>query len=182
MATIKKAQKGKTVSKSTPTYKNLKMGVRNEQYEMTGQYKDVTPTSLDSANYRRGYERGLKGGKEYPNERNVEKMGRWEGQNAYKKSAKPKSKTGITMKKAQAGKKVGTMPPVTVNSSTMNRGKKTVQTSPGGAYKLKTTVGPSGDTTRLVERRTLKGLFQGAPKARGVMKQTFKSGGKMKKK
>lgn len=88
-------------------------------------------------------------------------------------------KKGGKVSKAQAGK---TMSPVTVNATTMNRGKKTVQTSPGGAYKMKTTTNATGDTTRQVERRTMKGLLQGAPKARGVMKQTFKSGGKMKKK
>jgi len=88
MPKIKKAQKGAI----TPTYKNLRMGVRNENYQMTGENRDIKPTSLDSANYRRGFIRGLQGGKEYPNERNVEKMGRWEGQNAAK-----------TKKKMQAG-------------------------------------------------------------------------------
>ena len=80
--------------KPKPTYKNLNMGVRNEQYQMSGQYKDVTPSALDSANYRRGYERGLKGGKEFPNEGNVEKMGRWEGQNVGKKKLSKNAKGG----------------------------------------------------------------------------------------
>jgi len=97
MATIKKAQKGKKVS---PTYKNLPMGVKNEQYQMTGVSKDVTPSSKDSARYRGGFEQGLKGKKGAPNEGNVEKMGRWEGQNATKK----KGKMGIkVVKKAQKG-------------------------------------------------------------------------------
>lgn len=165
---IKKAQKG-------ITYKNLKMGVRNEQYQVTGQNKDVTPTGRDSANYRRGYELGKKGSKGYSGEGQVEKMGRWEGQNAGKK----KGEMGMKVKKAQKGK---TLPNVTVSGSTMNRGRKEVKTSPGGAYKMKYTIGPSGDTTRIKETRTLKGLLTGAPKARGVMKQVFKRGGKMSKK
>jgi hypothetical protein len=175
MRKISKAQTGKKVG-TGPTYKNLPMGVRNEQYLMSGQYKDVKPTSKDSARYRSGYEQGLKGMKGLPNEGQIEKMGRWEGQNANK--PKKKGKVGIKVAKAQTGK---SLPPVTVSSSTMNRGKKTIQTSPGGAYKMKTTMGPTGDTTRQVERRTLKGVLTGAPKARGVMKQTFKSGGKMTK-
>lgn len=180
MRKISKAQVGKKVTKSAPkgpTYKNLKMGVKNERYQMTGENKDVIPSAKDSARYKGGYEQGLKGMKGGPNEGQVEKMGRWEGQNAGKKG-----KMGIKVKKAQTGKKVTTMPPVTVTGTTMNRGKKTVKTSPGGAYKMKTTTNAAGDTTRQVERRTLKGLLQGAPKAQGVMKQVYKSGGKMKKK
>lgn len=88
---IKKAQKG-------ITYKNLKMGVKNEQYQMTGQNKDVTPSSKDSARYRGGFEQGMKGMKGMKNEGQVEKMGRWEGQNA-----KKKGKMGIKVKKAQKG-------------------------------------------------------------------------------
>jgi hypothetical protein len=45
----------------------------------------------DSASYRFGYGRGLKGEKEFPGEGAVQKMGRWEGQNA-KKTAVPKKK------------------------------------------------------------------------------------------
>ena len=95
------------------------------------------------------------------------------------KPSKIKMMMGGKVSKAQKGK---TMPPVTVKATTMNRGSKSVQTSPGGAYKMKTTTNAAGDTTRQVERRTVQGLLKGAPKARGVMKQTFKSGGKMKKK
>jgi len=103
MATIKKAmkaQKGKTVS---PTYKNLPMGVKNENYQRTGVSKDVKPSSGDSARYRGGFEQGLKGKKGMPNEGNIEKMGRWEGQNAPK--APKKSKMGGKVKKAQNGTK-----------------------------------------------------------------------------
>jgi hypothetical protein len=105
---VKKAQKGKT-QKMTPTYKNLRMGVANEYYEATGQNKDIMPTGLDSNNYRRGFERGLKGEKGYPNERNVEKVGRWEGQNAAKKATKPKNKNGGTLSpsKKSVGKTIG---------------------------------------------------------------------------
>jgi hypothetical protein len=88
---IKKAQKG-------ITYKNLKMGVKNEQYQTTGQNKDVTPSSKDSSRYRGGFEQGMKGMKGMKNEGQVEKMGRWEGQNA-----KKKGKMGVKVKKAQKG-------------------------------------------------------------------------------
>ena len=101
MATIKKAQKGKKVS---PTYKNLRMGVRNEQYQMTGQNKDVTPSSKDSARYRGGFEQGLKGMKGMPGEGNVEKMGRWEGQNAGKKTIK-KGQNGMSAPKPKQSPK-----------------------------------------------------------------------------
>ena len=86
------------------------MGVANEYYQMTGQNKsDIKPTSKDSARYRGGFEQGLKGMKGMPNEGNVEKMGRWEGQNANKKATpsgatkaavKPKAKTGMKVKPA----------------------------------------------------------------------------------
>jgi hypothetical protein len=100
---VKKAQVGKGPIK--PTYKNLKMGVKNEYEQATGERRDVKATSADSANYRRGFERGLKGGKEYPGERNIEKMGRWEGQNVGKK----KMKTGGTLSpsKKSVGKTIG---------------------------------------------------------------------------
>jgi len=104
MATIKKAmkaQKGKTVS---PTYKNLPMGVKNENYQITGVSKNIKPSSSDSARYRGGFEQGMKGKKGMPNEGNIEKMGRWEGQNAGKK----KGKMGMTVKKAQGGDKLKT--------------------------------------------------------------------------
>jgi hypothetical protein len=97
---VKKAQVGKGPIK--PTYKNLKMGVKNEYEQATGERRDVKATSADSANYRRGFERGLKGGKEYPGERNIEKMGRWEGQNVGKKK-KAKSGTSLGMKSVKAG-------------------------------------------------------------------------------
>jgi len=107
---IKKAKVGTTTSQTTkkpiaPTYKNLKMGVKNEYEQATGERRDVKATSADSANYRRGFERGLKGGKEYPGERNIEKMGRWEGQNVGKK----KMKTGGTLSpsKKSVGKTIG---------------------------------------------------------------------------
>jgi hypothetical protein len=100
-----KMQKGGE-KKPTPTYKNLRMGVANEYYEATGQNKEMTPTALDSANYRRGFERGLKGEKGYPNERNVEKVGRWEGQNAVKKTA-PKQQMGGAIKSKTSKMKMG---------------------------------------------------------------------------
>jgi hypothetical protein len=97
---MKKAQTGTTTKKATPTYKNLPMGVANERYQVSGEYRgDAKPTSRDSARYRGGFEQGLKGMKGGPNEGQVEKMGRWEGQNAGKPKPKPKQKTGGVTKK-----------------------------------------------------------------------------------
>lgn len=98
---VKKAQTGKKV---TPSYKNLRMGVKNEQYQMSGVNRDIKPSAKDSARYRGGFEQGLKGMKGMPNEGQVEKMGRWEGQNV-----KPKQKKGgVTKKKMKTG---GTLAP-----------------------------------------------------------------------
>ena len=104
MAKIKKAQLGKKV---TPTYKNLPMGVANERAQTSGEYRSrVTPTASDSARYRGGFEQGLKGMKGGKGEGQIEKMGRWEGQNV-----KPKGKKGISMKKKmQAGGVAGKQP------------------------------------------------------------------------
>jgi hypothetical protein len=102
--TIKKYQNsGKPISaKPKPTYKNLRMGAENEYYEVSGERRDVKPTSRDSANYRVGFERGLRGEKEYRGEPNVEKMGRWEGQNVGKQKNKQKM-GGVTKKKLKMG-------------------------------------------------------------------------------
>jgi hypothetical protein len=102
MATIKK---GPGPKKPTPTYKNLPMGVKNEQYQMTGVSRDIKPSTEDSARYRGGFEQGLKGMKGMPNEGQVEKAGRWEGQNVGKK----KGKSGIKVKKTM--KTGGTLAP-----------------------------------------------------------------------
>lgn len=143
MATIKKAQKGKKVS---PTYKNLRMGVRNEQYQMTGQNKDVTPSSKDSARYRGGFEQGLKGMKGMPGEGNVEKMGRWEGQNT-----KKKGKMGVKVKKAQVGrlvkKAIGTVGK-DVEKKASNKTLATWRDASGKVYKR--------ETEKSLERDALK--------------------------
>lgn len=81
------------------------------------------------------------------------------------KSKKKKMKMGGSVKKAQNG--AGTM---------------TKTKSPGGSYVTKVTRDPQGNVTKAVERRTLKGLVSGAPKAKGVMARAFKKGGKMSKK
>jgi hypothetical protein len=49
--------------------------------------------------------------------------------------------------------------------------------SPGGSYVNKTTYDSEGNTLKEVERRTVKGLLSGAPKAKGVITKTFKKGG-----
>lgn len=109
MATVKKAQDGKKVS--GPTYKNLRMGVANKRSE-EGNYPrgGYGASKEDSASYRFGYGRGLKGEKEFPGEGAVQKMGRWEGQNAAKadrdaKAAVPKKKNGGALKAVDPSKK-----------------------------------------------------------------------------
>lgn len=100
-AMVKKAQDGKKVS--GPTYKNLRMGVAAKRKEEGNYPRDGYGASKeDSASYRFGYGRGLKGEKEFPGEGSVQKMGRWEGQNA-KKSAVPKKKNGGMMKAKSGG-------------------------------------------------------------------------------
>jgi hypothetical protein len=101
MARIKKAQEGtKTPS---PTYKNLRMGVANSRAQSKTYPRDGQgATKEDSAFYRFGFNRGLKGQKEYPGEPPVQKMGRWEGQNARKDSAKKYQAGGVVSKKVKA--------------------------------------------------------------------------------
>jgi hypothetical protein len=107
MATAKKTVKkyqnsGKPIS---PTYKNLRMGVANQRLQFGAPSRDgYGATKEDSALYRFGFGRGLRGEKEYPGEPPVQKMGRWEGQNVKKAGAKPKGKAGVSVKKKmQAG-------------------------------------------------------------------------------
>jgi hypothetical protein len=109
MAKIKKAQDGENL---TPTYKNLRMGVANKRKQQGNFPREGYGASKeDSALYRFGFNRGLKGEKEYPGEPPVQKMGRWEGQNAKKptKVTKPapksKMKSGgsLGMKSVKAG-------------------------------------------------------------------------------
>jgi hypothetical protein len=49
--------------------------------------------------------------------------------------------------------------------------------SPGGSYVNKTTYDNQGNVLKEVERRTVKGLLTGAPKAKGVIAKVFKKGG-----
>lgn len=110
MATVKKKVKkalNGTQQEPKPTYKNLKIGVSNKRISQGLPPKDGLGASKeDSAFYRFGYNRGLKGEKEYPGEPPVQKAGRWEGQNVPKKSApKKKMKSGgsLGMKSVKAG-------------------------------------------------------------------------------
>jgi hypothetical protein len=106
MATIKKYQRGGKTP--TPTYKNLRMGVATSRREAGQSTRGgYGASSADSALYRFGFNRGLKGEKEYPGEPPVQKMGRWEGQNAAK-SSKKKMMGGGKITKAQAGLKAST--------------------------------------------------------------------------
>lgn len=142
MATIKKAQKGKKVS---PTYKNLRMGVKNEQYQMTGQNKDVTPSSKDSARYRGGFEQGMKGMKGMKNEGQVEKMGRWEGQNTKKKGGLRK---GGAVKKAQSG--------VSAGQSALDQYKMMRNTRPATSGNPKASLAPSAQALKMKRMTGMK--------------------------
>lgn len=111
MAKVKKAQKG---DKLTPTYKNLRMGVANKRKE-EGNFSrgGYGASKEDSAAYRFGFNRGVKGEKEYPGEPPVQKMGRWEGQNAKKSTkvtksvSKDKMKSGGSLKPVDSSKNPG---------------------------------------------------------------------------
>ena len=118
MAKVKKMQTGgvakpkpkaKVVAKkSGPTYKNLRMGVNNDN-QAAGQMFEQKPTKADSASYRYGYERGLAGKGPNPYETNTVRMGRWEGQNAKPKPApKKKMQAGGVVKTT---KRVGPIDP-----------------------------------------------------------------------
>lgn len=96
MATIKKAQLGtkqKPKPITGPTWVNLRMAKDKSGTE-------GPTTRQDSLDYKRGWERGLKGSKpssmekKYQPENEFEKMGRWEGQNKGKKTPVKKAKSG----------------------------------------------------------------------------------------
>jgi hypothetical protein len=111
MATVKKTmvKKAKDGMQAQPkpkprkpmlNYDRLQQGVDANDSEGGYGRSGRTPSSADSAFYRAGYSRGIRGGKEYPNEPNVQRMGRWEGQNDAKaiKEAKAKSASKKKMK------------------------------------------------------------------------------------
>lgn len=106
MKTIKKAQNGvkqKPKPVTGPTFVNFRMA-----NEKTG--TGLPGTRQDSLDYKKGWQRGLRGDtpsameKKYQGENEYEKMGRWEGQNKGEKNAVKKGKTGLTVKKAKNGK------------------------------------------------------------------------------
>jgi hypothetical protein len=102
--TMKKAQDGKKML--GPTYKNLRMGVANKRIAEGNRPEGGYGASKeDSAAYRFGYGRGLKGEKEFPGEQPVQKMGRWEGQNAKKSAPGKKMKMGGSLKPVSPAKK-----------------------------------------------------------------------------
>ena len=83
--TTKVVVKPKATTKSQePTYKNLRMGVNNDNRSM-GQMLETKPTKSDSASYKFGYKLGLAGKGASPAKTNTVKMGRWEGQNVKNK-------------------------------------------------------------------------------------------------
>lgn len=107
MATIKKAKSGvkqKPKPVTGPTFVNLRMA---RDKSGTG----LPATRQDSLDYKKGWQRGLKGDKpsamekKYQGENEYEKMGRWEGQNKGKKNSVKKAKNGTSlgMKSVKAG-------------------------------------------------------------------------------
>lgn len=171
MATVKKSvKKAADGSKQPPTYKNLKMGVENSR-------KGSTPTKQDSALYRFGYNRGLRGEKEYPNEPPIQKMGRWEGQNVGKTAPKKKAKTGgsfpdlnkdgkITKKDILIGK--GVLP------KTAKKGMKVKKASFGdfmkGAIKMGSKIKGAADSARGAIGSAVLGMPGAKPIAKKGMK------------
>lgn len=89
------------------------------------------------------------------------------------KGVLPKTaKKGMKVKKAKDGK----VQPMG-NATKVGEGK---YKSEDGNYKMKFKGGSEGSDPKIVQRRTLKGLLSGAPKAAG--KLNMKKGGKMTKK
>lgn len=132
---IKKAQSG--TKQPTPTYKNLRLGVANKRRELGLPDRDgYGASSADSAFYRFGFGRGLRGEKGYPGEPELQKMGRWEGQNVGKKKP-PSKKTGGTVKKAQNGDstswKKRTLPNLTSQGLDYEIGRLSKMTTPKSA-------------------------------------------------
>lgn len=172
---VKKAEDGVQKKKPTPTYKNLKMGVKNERYLMSGvSSDDVNPSKSDSNRYLGGYMQGIKGMKGGPNEGQVEKAGRWEGQNANK--PKKKGKIGMKLKKAQTGiTEKGVLSKIP-EAGAMKK-TKSKERSADGNYMVKTVTRetPEGKRSSTKTRRTVQGILRGAPSV-----QKYKTGG-MKK-
>ena len=114
MATVKKTmvKKAKDGMQAQPkpkprkpmlNYDRLQQGVDANDSEGGYGRSGRTPSSGDSAFYRAGYSRGLRGGKEYPNEPNVQRMGRWEGQNDAKAIKEAKAKSALKKKMKNGG-------------------------------------------------------------------------------
>jgi len=83
-------QPPKNKKKPAPTYVNLGLA-RSATNNAMGVDVNTPSTKLDSLNYRKGYEMGVKGVKpsplraKYEGKNQYEEKGRWEGQNARKK-------------------------------------------------------------------------------------------------
>ena len=90
----------------------------------------------DSAQYRFGYGRGLRGEKEYPGEQPVQKMGRWKGQNAAK-AAVPKKKNGGALKPVDPSKKksLGKLPTAVRNKMGFKKDGGTMKAKSGTSMK-----------------------------------------------
>jgi hypothetical protein len=108
MATIKKAQDGK---KLKPNYSNIK-GKGWDYFK--------TPTSKDSADYRKGFDKRVKGEnlKQYPSPTGAEVRGYNE---ASERSKKPKAKDGKWIQKAVNPAHKGFCTPMTKATCTPKR-------------------------------------------------------------
>jgi hypothetical protein len=146
---VKKAEDGvKTKAKPRKPvlgYDLLEQAVNANDSEGLGYTKiGRKPTSVDSAMYRSGYGRGLRGGKEYPGEPNVQRMGRWEAQNDVKaikeskaKAAVPKKKNGGSLKAVPGDKKksLGKLPTAVRNKMGFQKNGGTMKAKSGASMK-----------------------------------------------
>jgi hypothetical protein len=125
-----------------------------------------------------GYMQGIKGMKGGPNEGQVEKAGRWEGQNANK--PKKKGKIGMKVKKAQTGivEKESSNVLSKIPAAGAMKKTKTKERSADGNYMAKTVTRetPEGKKSTTKTRRTVQGVLRGAPSV-----NKYKGGGKMTK-
>jgi len=156
MATIKKTMKKakdgmqtqpkpKPATSKGPKYVNLQMGKNNESSEgLDYVIAGKKPNKQDSMTYAQGYNYGYGGGKEYSGERNMSKMGRWEGQNAAKAdkeakatAPKKKMKDGGSLKTVPGAKKksLGKLPTAVRNKMGFKKDGGTMKAKSGASMK-----------------------------------------------
>lgn len=179
MKTIKKAQSGvkqKPKPITGPTFVNLRMA---RDKSGTG----LPATRQDSIDYKKGWQRGLKGDKpsamekKYQGENEYEKMGRWEGQNKGKKNAVKKAKDGKSFPDLNKDGKI-TRADILKGRGVIAKKGATVKKAQNGApikkFKTETQAADAGF-------KKINGVYSKPKATKPAPKPKMKSGGSMKK-